>query len=101
MTTDSVPDPLRSHLPNLPTGLDAARRIARAIATTDEAKAKIFAAAMPAAWRRALREAAHLGLATREPIRALRESSIDESRHESRAFAAARRTGYRRHVQLR
>ena len=87
---EAAPDSLRSALSAMPAGLEAARRIARIMATTDDAKANAFAATMPVAWRPALREALLLGLATREPIRALRESGISESLHETLAFAAAR-----------
>jgi len=87
---DDVPESLRRQIAFMPAGLDAARRIVRTLATTDDIKAKALAATMPASWRPALRESMLLGLATREPLRALRESSIDESRHEDLAFAAAR-----------
>ncbi len=87
---DSVPESLRRHIAFMPAGLDAARRIVRTKATTDDVKARALAATMPASWRPSLRESMLLGLATREPLRALRESSIDESLHESLAFAAAR-----------
>jgi hypothetical protein len=87
---DNVPESLRQQLAFMPAGLDTARRLVRTMATTDDVKANALAITMPASWRPALRESVLLGLATREPLRALRDSSIDESRHEDIAFAAAR-----------
>lgn len=87
---NTVPDTLRRSLPDMPAGLAAARRIAETIAAGDEKRAAAFAATMPAAWRPALREAALLGLAAREPLRALREAPVDEGIHTDLARIAAR-----------
>jgi len=86
----AVPENLRRSLPDMPAGLAAARRIAQSFATEDDLKAAAFAATLPAAWRPALREAMLLGLAAREPLRALREAPVDEDSHTDLARIAAR-----------
>lgn len=87
---DDVPESLRIQLPLLFAGEEAARRIVRSLALTDDTKATALADTLPAAWRPALREAALLGLAARDPLRAVRSGPVSEDFYEDVAFAAAR-----------